>query len=237
MALEDDIRAKAVNTFTDLWPQRTGIVVPDGRTITQGNDFIELPRATVAYADLDQSTALVDAKPWWFAAEVYKTFLYAAARIFRAEGGTITSYDGDRVMAIFLGADQCVNAVKAAMKLNKAVKLVIQPALTQRYADKYPYQIRHTVGIDVSTIRAAQAGTRGDNDLVWVGRAANHAAKLNARSSELATWVTRDVYVALDNSTWYNNGISTGTIMWMAHDAPEVPGGKAYGSNYHWVKI
>src|SRR5690606_41596523 len=53
----------------------------------------DLERATIMYADLDQSTALVENHHWYFAAEVYKTFLYAATRLANNAGGTVV---GDR---------------------------------------------------------------------------------------------------------------------------------------------
>ena len=58
---------------------------------------------TVLYADLDSSTNLVDEYKPQFAAEMYKTYLHCAAKIIRSEGGTITSYDWDRIMAVYVG--------------------------------------------------------------------------------------------------------------------------------------
>ena len=46
------------------------------------------------------STSLVAGKTKQFAAEIYKTFLHCAAKVVRAEGGTVTAYDGDRIMAV-----------------------------------------------------------------------------------------------------------------------------------------
>jgi class 3 adenylate cyclase len=39
----------------------------------------------------------------WFAAEIYKSYLISACRIIRDNGGEITAFDGDRVMAVFIG--------------------------------------------------------------------------------------------------------------------------------------
>jgi class 3 adenylate cyclase len=67
-----------------------------------GNDAVKLS-ATVLYADLADSTKLVDGHTKQFSAEIYKTFLHCAAKIIRSEDGVITAYDGDRVMAVFIG--------------------------------------------------------------------------------------------------------------------------------------
>ena len=37
------------------------------------------------------------------AAEVYKSYMACAVRIIKDEDGSITAYDGDRVMGIFIG--------------------------------------------------------------------------------------------------------------------------------------
>jgi hypothetical protein len=48
--------------------------------------------AAVLYADLAESTGMVQKYVPLFSAEIYKTFLYAAAKVIRFEGGTITAY-------------------------------------------------------------------------------------------------------------------------------------------------
>ena len=58
----------------------------------RSNDGVNLD-ATVLYADMADSTALVDKYTKTFAAEIYKTYLHCAAKIITSEGGTITAYD------------------------------------------------------------------------------------------------------------------------------------------------
>lgn len=94
LSLADDITRNAVEVYKTKWLERRGVVVPDSNSVTLGNDAVKLETATVLYADLDQSTSLVESKKWEFAAEVYKTFLYAATRLIRSQGGSIVSYDG-----------------------------------------------------------------------------------------------------------------------------------------------
>lgn len=47
---------------------------------------------------------MVDTEAPEFAAHVYKSYLACAARVIRSENGTITAYDGDRIMAVYTGA-------------------------------------------------------------------------------------------------------------------------------------
>lgn len=232
MALKDDIETNARETFQSNWSERDGRVVPSPSDLKMGNDAVKFDRATVLYADLDQSTDLVDKKKWWFAAEVYKTFLYAASRLVRAEGGSIVSYDGDRVMGIFVGDRQCNDAVRCALKINYAVKKIVQPALDKKYPTA-DYTIRHVVGIDTSTIYAARTGVRGDNDLVWVGKAANHAAKLTTLSARYPTWITAKVFSKLDEKQKY--GGDPRRLMWEKRTWTAMDGVDVYRSKWHWA--
>ena len=52
-----------------------------------------------------------------------------------------------------------------------------------------------------------------DNDLVWVGRAANYAAKLTTLSDEFAIWITGSVYDSLQDAVKFANK----TNMWKEH--------------------
>jgi class 3 adenylate cyclase len=113
------------------------------------------------------------------AAEYYKAFLLCAGKLIRTEDGTITAYDGDRIMAVFVGGEQSGQAVRTALKLNWAVQNVINPQFSATY-EQYHRPLQHTVGIDRGQLLVAKTGVRGENDLVWVGAAANYAAKLNS---------------------------------------------------------
>src|SRR3954451_5134727 len=99
MALPDDLEEEVANIFREQWSIRDGREVPAPASLKLGNDAVELKPATVLYTDLDGSTSMVDSKSWQIAAEGYKSYLHCAAKLIKAEGGVITSYDGDRVMA------------------------------------------------------------------------------------------------------------------------------------------
>jgi hypothetical protein len=113
--------------------------VPDPENLQHSNDAIEFERATVLYADLSGSTSMVDSKSWTFAAEIYKAFLYCAARLIADSGGEITAYDGDRIMAVFIDGGQSTNAAKCALKIHYATKNIIMPALKNQYPEIDPH--------------------------------------------------------------------------------------------------
>lgn len=231
MTLTEELRAKVKEIFRSSWSKRDGYVVPDPTKLKLTNDAIEFDRATVLYADLSGSTNLVDRKKWWFAAEIYKVFLHCAATIVRNEGGTITAYDGDRIMAIWLGKFQTTPAARCGLKINYAVNSIINPLLKEIYPDDGTV-VKHVVGIDTSPIRAARTGVRGDNDIVWVGRAANYAAKLTELDLAERTWITESAYDRLQEAA--KMGGSPRRNMWKPYDWSQHGDIRIYGSNWTW---
>jgi class 3 adenylate cyclase len=162
---------------------------------------------------------------------MYKAYLLSACRIIRNQGGIITAFDDDRVMAVFIGDGKNSAAAKAGLKINHAVVKIINDEVSQKYT-KNPFKMKHAVGIDTSELFIARTGIRGSNDMVWVGRAANYAAKLcSLRSGNYATWVTESVYSTLNKESKYS---SDGTSMWDAKNWTEHDT-TAYASTWIWA--
>lgn len=231
MTVADDIKSNSRTTFSTAWTQRSGTVVPEPDALKLGNEAVHLKRATILYADLDGSTDLVESKKWQFAGEVYKTFLYATSRLIRSRGGSIVSYDGDRVMGIFISGRQCNEAVRCALEINFAIKNIVQPELKRVY--KTDFKIRHVVGIDTSEVRAARSGVRGDNDIVWIGNAANLAAKLTTLNTDNPTWITQRVRDYLDEEQ--KKG-SKGEEIWKKWKWPQHKDEEIWGTTY-WREL
>jgi uridylate cyclase len=231
MALSDELKTEVKRIFATAWEESDGRVVPDPEDISLDNEATKFDRATVLYADLAGSTNLVDTKKWQFAAEVYRTYLYCAAKLIRAEGGVITAYDGDRVMGVFIGKTQSTPAARCGLKINYVVEKIINPALKVQYSSS-DYNVRHVIGIDTSGLRAARIGVRGGNDLVWVGRAANYAAKLANLDSDKRTWITEAVFNQLHKSAKF--GGANSALMWEEYNWSEMGGQTIYGSNWTW---
>jgi class 3 adenylate cyclase len=227
MGLKTELQTKVMDVFSSKWEKRDGTVIPEDTSISLGNEGVELD-ATVLYADLSGSTTLVDSQTKDFAAEIYKTFLYCAAKIIGSENGVITAYDGDRIMAVFIGSYKNSSAVKAALKIQWAGGNIINPGiLTQYGANKYA--VKHVVGIDTSKLMAAKTGIRGANDLVWVGRSANYAAKLCSLNN-YSTYITDSVYQVLSVEAKISQGVS----MWTALDWNTMNKMRIYGTTYQW---
>lgn len=231
MALGDDLQAAVTKIFKETWSVREGRVVPEPEDLQLGNEAVHFELATILYADLHGSTAMVQGKTWQFSSEIYKTFLSCATRIIKSEGGAITSYDGDRVMGVFVGDTQCSPAGRSALKINYAVKKIIMPSMKAQY--NTDFSIRHTVGIDASEIRVARTGVRGDNDLVFVGRAANFAAKLTEIDDGYPSYATETAYNRfIENMKKGGNPVRD---MWERRTWTSMNNLPVYRSNWTWM--
>jgi class 3 adenylate cyclase len=227
VSLREEIRSEVAAIFRASWAERDGNVVPTDESLKLTNDAINV-EATVLYADMADSTHLVSGQTKTFAAEIYKTFLHCAAKIIRAEGGAITAYDGDRIMAVYLGKSKNTSAVRTALKIHYAVDQIVAPAIKTQYQTQN-YVPQHVVGIDTSKLFVARTGVRGANDLVWVGRAANYAAKLATLPHEYPSWITEEVYDRMDQSM----RITAGRPMWEAMDWNAMNKKRIYRSNWY----
>ncbi len=231
MSLGDELPNEVESILATKWQFRDGQVVPEAESVRLGNDAVKLT-ATVLYADLAESTDLVNRFKKHFAAEVYKSYLHCATKIIRASGGVVTAFDGDRVMGVFIGDSKNTNAARCALKINHAVVNVINPSIKIHYPSaEYSYLVRHAVGVDTSDLIVARTGIRGSNDLVWVGRAANYAAKLcSLREGNNSSWITADVYNQLSEDG--KNGGNPKQPMWTKRTWTEM---KIYVYSSNWT--
>ena len=231
MGLLSDLQDEVRTIFAEQWKATDGNVVPDPEDLALSNEARRFERATILYADLSGSTSLVDAHTWQMAGEIYKAYLACAARIIRSLDGEIVAYDGDRIMAIFISNTQTSNAAKCGLQINWAVQNIVNPALQKQYPAKN-YVVKQVVAIDTSEIRAARIGIRGGNDLVWIGRAANYAAKLTECRSDYPTWLTEAAYNQILKSSKF--GGNPKQNMWTEFKWTAMNNIKVYGSNWWW---
>lgn len=229
MGLKADLTAEVKSTLSTHWNEQVTATVPVAEDLRlNSNHAKNLESATVLYADLDGSTNMVDGYEWWFAAEIYKIYLRSAAQIIKSEGGTITAYDGDRIMAVFIGDTKNTSAVRAALKINYAVEQILRPAITNQYPSS-TFILNHSIGIDTSQLHASRIGVRGDNDIVWVGKAANHAAKLSNLSGR-PIWITKAVHDVMHDEVKLYNGVS----IWEKRSWTQMKDAEVYCTTYHY---
>ena len=68
----------------------------------------------------------------------------------------LTAFDGDRVMAIFMGEYKNTNATKCALKIHYLVTQ-INKAITAQYPQT-SFTLAHSIGIDTSKLLVAKTG-------------------------------------------------------------------------------
>jgi class 3 adenylate cyclase len=231
MGLLYDLRTEVGSILSKSWEERDGQVVPDPPSLKLGNDAVNL-QATVLYADINGSTKLVDKHPPHFAAEVYKSYMICTARIIKDAGGVVTAYDGDRIMGIFIGKLKNTTAAKTALKINWAVRNIVNSGIQAQYGIN-AYQIDHVIGVDTSEIMAARIGVRNDNDIVWVGRAANYAAKLTALNTGHSIYMTGSVFDAMHESA--KTGGAPPRPMWERAQWTAMNNMIVHRSNWTWA--
>ena len=191
MGLFSDLSKDVDDFLRERCTEQDARLVPEPEDLRLGNHAKKLD-AVVLYADLADSTVLVDTYAPQVVTRLYKAFLHCAAILVRDNEGEIVAYDGDRIMAIYIGDRKNTNAVTTSFKLNFAVTEIINK--------KSKIPIKHVVGIDRSNIFASRIGVRNANDLVWIGRAANYAAKLSSLDDAYQTYITDTVYDCMNKN-------------------------------------
>ena len=230
MVFKEELEEVVAKIVREQWTVRDGRTVPAPEKLGLGNDAVKLD-ATVLYADMTDSTKLVDAEKPEFAAEVYRSYLTCAAKIIKTNGGSITAYDGDRIMAVFIGDSKNSIAAKTALNINSAVIDIINPAISRIYTHK-SYQLKHVIGIDTSSLFVARIGVKNDNDLVWVGRAANYAAKLSAINEPNTIFITKEVFGRLNDDSKYAG--KSNQLMWKPRQWSQMNNMSIHSSSWKW---
>ena len=235
MTPSDDLQSKAKQFMESNWNVRQATTVPDDSNLTLTGKVAKLD-ATVLYADMRSSSKLVDEVNQRVAGKIYQAFLYSVASIIRSNSGEITAYDGDRVMGIFIGDYKNTRATKSALMINHAVINILEPMFEDHFKSlsKSGFKISHCVGIDTGPFLAVKAGLRNANDIVWIGRPPNLAAKLSEiREKDYSEYITNEVFQALDVPAKYVG--TENKLMWDRRNYKYLDEDIIiYSSNYLW---
>jgi class 3 adenylate cyclase len=231
MSLLDDLKKNVDDIVAAKWNQRDGRVVPDTASVGLIGDAVRLT-ATFLYTDLiDSSTLATKAK--WLAAEVFQVFLSSMTRIIRSMGGEIRSFDGDRVMGVFIGDSASDSAAKCGLHMKWAFNNIIKPKIEGKYSEQLGgYSFAYCTGIDSGEVWAVRGGARNNNDLIWIGRPPNLAAKLSEMRTGYSTYITGLVFDKLTDDV--KLGGSPPRSMWEERQWPTQAKMRIYRSNWTW---
>ncbi|GAB3005522.1 adenylate/guanylate cyclase domain-containing protein [Streptomyces pseudoechinosporeus] len=238
MGLADEVTQAVTDVVCSDWDTRKGTVVPSTADVKLKNGAVEVD-AVYLYADLADSTGLARDFTRKTAAKVIRAYLDATCRIIKARGGEIRSFDGDRVMAIFMGSTKNTSAAKCALQINHAVTKIVRPKVEANLPSikNQGFVVKHCVGIDSGTALIVRGGVRGSNDLVSIGRAPNVAAKLSdIRNGTYHTYITEAVFKNMADSSKYSGTGDDKKLMWDGPYTREVGGETltVYKSGWTW---
>ena len=140
------------------------------------------------------------------------------------------------IMGIFIGDSKNTRATKSALMIKHAVTNILRPMLEDYFKSlgKSGFEVSHCVGIDTGSFLAVKAGLRNANDIVWIGRPPNLAAKLSEiREDSYSTYITIEVFKALQDVAKY--GGKANELMWESRTYNYLGEDLAiYGSSYYW---
>lgn len=203
MGAKDELDGAIDDIVGQPWSVREGEVVPKTNDVVLKNGAVRLD-AVMLYSDLFDSTSLATTFPHAVAAKVVRAFLATMSRLVRGCGGEIRSFDGDRVMGVFVGDSKNSDVAKCGLQMNYAVKKMLRPKLEAKYPSlrENGFELMHCVGVARGKLLVVRAGVRGSNDLVFVGKAPNLAAKLSdIRNPPWHTYMTSEVYGKLNEKS------------------------------------
>lgn len=196
MPSTESLKSDVSTIISTTWNKRKGNKVPSTNSVALSGGAVEL-EATFLYADLASSSKMAKELDRRVAAKILKSFLSCSTKLINGLGGTVISFDGDRVLGVFVGNTKNTDAAKCALQINYVVKNIIKEKFENSYQSvrDASFTITHAVGVDQGTVLIVRGGARGSNDLLSIGRAPNLAAKLSElRESKYKTFITASVY-------------------------------------------
>lgn len=234
MTFKEDLVAARDGIIDTGFTVSGGNVVPETGNV--GYNEAKKVNATYLYADMVDSSGLVAASPKETVGKVIRLYLDLSVRIIRKHDGHIRSFDGDRVMGIFMGDGRYDRAVKAAMQIKWACDKLIQPELTGHYKSirDAGWVLKPGCGIANGDALIVRGGVRRtSSDLVSIGVVPNLAAKLSdIRHGDYNIRIGAGTYKGLSDSSLLSKGVN----MWEGTFELKM-GGKAYKyyrTSYRW---
>jgi adenylate cyclase len=238
MGLREDVTTDVDNYLSGTYVVSRPNDVPDNEEVPLGKKAMQF-EATALFIDVRQSTDITDSFRRQTAAKMMKAYFGGAVRIINRTGGAVRSFNGDGMLAFFMGGTRTSPAVKSAMQIDWFVTDLLRPKFDKYFENNKSalgkaLSFEIGCGIDDGWIYAVKVGIKGTNDIAWIGRATNTAAKLSAvGSGSRNIYITGVAYDRLHDWARLVNGAN----MWSAQTFLEI-GGTSRGvrsTTYHWT--
>src|SRR3990167_608621 len=178
MATNQEVLDKIDEYLNESYLQEETTVVPKRTDLTFGNKVKKMKFAVVMYVDMRKSKAILsDATTFW-SVKIHRAFLLALTHCVEKREGHLRSFNGDGILAFFVGDKASSRAVRAAMDVSGFIAEV-NKNLTEQNLKVIDYGI----GIAQGVVMVAKSGKAGDDqtkqDLIWVGLPVYMAVELS----------------------------------------------------------
>lgn len=197
MATNQEIVEKIADVLTESYERVKIGYIPKKNHLTFGNTVAEIEHAKVFYIDMRKSRQiLTDATDFW-SAKIHKAFLTAVTRCIENREGHLRSFNGDGILAFFIGDNAASRAVRAAMEIKGFVNHINEILIGESKK-----AIDFGIGIGQGPIMVVKSGKSGDDqtkqDLVWIGVALYVAVELSEMAqSPKNIWISKNVRDAI----------------------------------------
>lgn len=218
MATNQDIIDKIDEFLNEAYVRTETFGVPKKADLTFGNSVKKMPHAVVMFIDMRKSRKiLADANDFW-SVKIHKSFIRVVTHCLENRDGHMRSFNGDGVLAFFVGENAASRAVRAAMDI-KGFVFKINEKLEAKDKNKIDFGI----GISQGPMMVAKSGKSGDDqtkqDLIWIGLALYVALELSdfGKSPE-NIWISPKVRTAIGNEKHLNVVYDkNGESIWVKH--------------------
>ena len=168
MATTQEALDKIEEYLTASYFQDETRIVPKRPDLTFGNTVKKMPHAVVLYVDMRKSKAILsDATTFW-SVKIHRAFLLALTHCVEKREGHMRSFNGDGILAFFVGDKAASRAVRAAMDTSGFVNKI-----NEHLVGEGLNPIDFGIGIAQGPVMVAKSGKAGDDqtkqDLIWVG--------------------------------------------------------------------
>ncbi len=155
----------------------------------------ELRNVTVLFADVRRFTPLAEQLPPAQVVELLNGYMNVIVDVINEEGGMVSQFQGDNVMALFnaYGAqpEHALHAVKAGQEIQRAV------ITYQEAAPSYEPRLRFGIGIHTGKAIVGNTGARWRYNYTAIGDTPNLAARITAAVPPYEVWISEATYEQL----------------------------------------
>jgi adenylate cyclase len=217
--IKKDIETKVDAVLKDAFTQYDTEEIPDienksDSKLTHGNAGY-LGEFTFLYVDMRGSSSYTDQHRLQSITKIYKAYHHCMVECIKENNGNIRSFDGDRVLAVFVGKSKVYNAINCAMKMVGCRYDVLQPKINTVFKnDKFSLG----VGISTGNTMVSKAGVgydKNNRDLIWLGDPPNLGSKLSDKAdSPYSIYICKETFGRLTEGNRYTTKNGIKTDMW-----------------------